>query len=340
MDKKQTTLKDIAAELNVSISTVSRALQGNPRISIKTREKVLELAQQYGYFQTKYITPFSAKKINAVGVIVPSVKYHLYAMAISGIEEVLERHHMQIIICQSNESYEREKILVKELTDIGVAGLIVSLASETKQYEHFATAKKKKIPLVFFNRLCEEVVSDKVIIDNFKAAYDATQHLIAVGCTRIAYIGGPEKLQISETRLSGYRAALQDAHMAIDEKLIENTDFTRDGNLSTARKLLYSPDHPDGILTFSDQVAIGAMMAAKERGLRMPEELAIIGFNNEPVDQLLEPTLTSIDQPSYEMGKESAQLIVDRIADFDKAVTRKVLKSQLVIRNSTNRNRS
>ena len=340
MDKKQTTLKDIAAELDVSISTVSRALQGNPRISARTRERVLDLAQKYNYFQTKHINPFAPKKINAVGVIVPGIKYHLYAMAISGIEKVLEMHQMQIIICQSNESYDREKILVKELLDIGVSGLIVSLAGETKEFDHFLEVKKRKVPLVFFNRLCDEVESDKVIIDNFKAAYDATQHLIAVGCKRIAYIGGPKILQISTTRLLGYKKALVDANIPVEEKFIEYSDFTREGNLSTARKLLYSPEHPDGILAFSDQVAIGVMLAAKERGLKMPEDLAIIGINNEPVDELLEPTLTSIDQPSYEMGVESAKLVIDRIANYDKEISRKVLKSNLIIRKSTNKNKS
>lgn len=337
--KEHTTLKDIAAELNLSISTVSRALQGNPRISTKTRDKVLELAREYNYFQTRYVDPFLQRKINAVGVIVPSIKYHLYAMAISGMESVLQKHDLQIIICQSNESYVRERILVKELMDMGVAGLIVSLAGETKEFDHFLGLKQAKVPLVFFNRLCDEIDSDKVIIDNFKAAYDATRHLVEVGCRNIAYIGGPNILQISNTRLLGYKKALVDENIPVREKFIEYSDFSREGNLNAARKLLYSPEYPDGVLAFSDQVAIGVMMAAKERGLKVPEEIAIIGFNNEPVDELLEPSMTSIDQPSYEMGVESAQLIVDRIENFERNYSRKVLKSHMVIRSSTNRNK-
>ena len=340
MEKKQTTLKDIASKLNVSISTVSRALQDSPRISASTKKKVLELAREYQYFQTKHINPFLPNKINAVGVIVPGIKYHLYAMAISGIERVLEKHQMQIIICQSNESYAREKILVKELMEVGVAGLIVSLASETKEFNHFLEVMKKNVPLVFFNRLCDEVNSDKVVIDNFKAAFDATRHLIAVGCKRIAYIGGPNILQISATRLSGYKQALANENIPVDEMLIESSDFTREGNLSAARKLLYSPKHPDGILAFSDQVAIGAMLAAKERGLKIPEDVAIIGFNNEPVDEILNPTLTSIEQPSYEMGVQSAHLILARLANFEKDVSLRTLKSNLIIRGSTNKNKS
>ena len=282
---------------------------------------------------------FLPKKINAIGVIVPGIKYHLYAMAISGIEKVLEKHQMQIIICQSNESYHRERILVKQLLDAGVAGLIVSLASETKEFEHFTEVIESKVPLVFFNRLCDEVDSDKVVIDNFKAAFDAVQHLIAVGCKRIAYIGGPEFLQISSARLLGYKQALASENIPIDASFVVSSDFTKEGNLSAARKLLYAPKHPDGILAFSDQVAIGAMLAAKERGLKIPEDIAIIGFNNEPVDELLEPTLTSIEQPSFEMGVQSAQLIMNRIGNFEKSITRKVLKSNLIIRGSTNRNR-
>ena len=339
MEDKKTTLKDIASKLEVSVSTVSRALRDSPRISEETKRKVIELAREHNYFQTKHVDTFLTKKINAIGVIVPRIKYHLYAMAISGIEEVLEKHQMQIIIGQSNESYEREKILVKELMDAGVAGLIVSLASETKDFEHFFDVIESKVPLVFFNRLCDEVDSDKVVIDNFKAAFDAARHLISVGCKRIAYIGGPKFLQISATRLLGYKQALASENLPIDESRIESSDFTKEGNLNAARKLLYAPEPPDGILAFSDQVAIGAMLAAKERGLKIPEDIAIIGFNNEPVDELLEPTLTSIEQPSYEMGVQSAQLIMERIGQFEKRVTRKVLESNLIVRGSTNRNR-
>jgi LacI family transcriptional regulator len=184
------------------------------------------------------------------------------------------------------------------------------------------------------------VEADKVIIDNFKAAYDATEHLISIGCKNIGYIGGPNILQISNTRLLGYKKALEDYKFALNEKHIEYCNFTREGNLSAARKLLYSPNHPDGIIAFSDQVAITAMLAAKERGLKIPEDISIIGFNNEPVDELLQPSLTSIDQPSYEMGIESAKIIIERIANPEKEFSKKILESHLIIRNSTNKNKT
>jgi DNA-binding LacI/PurR family transcriptional regulator len=338
--KKKTTLVDIAKILNVSVSTVSRALQNNPRISTALRHKVIEIAKAHNYFTDKFPESLSIRKLNLIGIIVPKITYHLYATAISGIEKIAEENNMHIIICQSNESYEREKSLVKELMDIGVSGLIVSLAGETKEFNHFLELKKLNIPLVFFNRLCNEVETDRVIIDNFKASYDATEHLISIGCKKIGYIGGPQILQISNTRLLGFKKALADANLPINDKHIEYCNFTREGNLSAARKLLYSPNHPDGIIAFSDQVAITAMLAAKERGLKIPEDISIIGFNNEPVDELLQPSLTSIDQPAYEMGIESAKLIMERIKNPEKEFSKKILESNLIIRNSTNKNKT
>lgn len=337
--EKKITLKDIADILEISTSTVSRALQNNPRISEQVRNQVLKTAYDLNYFTNKFPDSVLPKKINAIGVIVPEIKYHLYAMAISGIEKIAEAHNMHIIICQSNESYEREKKLTEELVNMGVSGLIVSLAGETKQFDHFLGLQEKNIPLVLFNRQCDEVAADKVVIDNFKAAHDATEHLLSIGCKRIAYIGGPEILQISNTRLLGYKQALKDANIAIDEKQIEFCNFTKESNLSASRKLLYSPNPPDGIIAFSDQIAIAAMVAAKERGLKIPVDLAIIGFNNEPVNELLEPSLTSIDQPAFQMGQESARLIFERINNQSNGFSNKILKSQLVIRNSTNRNK-
>ncbi|WP_242204112.1 LacI family DNA-binding transcriptional regulator [Aestuariivivens insulae] len=337
--KRKITLRDIAGVLGVSTSTVSRALQDDYRISESVRKKVLMTADELNYFDGKYPESVLPKRIGAIGVIVPKLSYHLYAMAISGIEKMAEENNMHIIICQSNESYEREKSLIEELVKIGVSGLIVSLAGETKNFDHFLDLKEKNVPLVLFNRQCDEVVTDKVVIDNFKAAYDATEHLITMGCRNIAYLGGPESLQISNKRLFGYKQALEDASLSIGEKHIGHCNFTKEGNLSAARKLVYSPVPPDGILAFSDQVAIAVMVAAKERGLKIPEDLAIIGFNNEPVNELLEPSLTSIDQPAFRMGYEAAKLIFGKIHKSSKKITHIVLKSELVIRNSTNRNK-
>ncbi len=337
--KSNATLKDIASQLGLSISTVSRALKDNPRISGFTKGKVRRKAKELGYLSIDMLGGLQKENNKLIGVIVPKISYHLYAMAISGIESVVEKHGMHIIVCQSNESYEREKELVEELINIGVNGVIVSIASETKNFFHFEKLKKLNIPLVFFNRECNEVITHKVTIDNRKAAQEAVRHMIAIGCKKIAYLGGPQMLQINKDRARGYRDALQEANLPIEEHLMVFSKFDKERTLSAARELLYSPDYPDGILAFSDQIAISVMLAAKERGIIIPKQLSIIGFNNEPVDELLEPSLTSIDQPGIKMGEEAANLLLQSSAEQHPTYEKKILKSYLVVRNSTNRNR-
>lgn len=336
--EKIATLKDIAEVLGISISTVSRALKDHPRIGVRTKEKVLRTAQDLGYSSSSARLTESGKRSNLIGVIVPKISYHLYAMALSGIEKVAESRGMHIIVCQSNESQQREQSLVHELMDLGVAGVIASLASETDDFSHFEALKRQGIPLVFFNRQCDTVDTDKVVIDNFKAATDATQHLIDIGCKHIAYFGGPKMLQINNARASGYRVTIAKNGLKTQSDFMVHSRFDRESSLSAARKLLYGPTTPDGILAFSDQMAIRVMIAAKERGLRIPQEVAIIGFNNEPVDELLQPSLTSVDQPSFRMGEESAHLILSQIDAPGKSYEKKILESFLIVRSSTNRN--
>lgn len=338
--RSTTTLKDIARALNISISTVSRALKSHPRISRDTQKKVKRTANEMGYLSVDMLGGQKQKSSNLIGVIVPKISYHLYAMAISGIESIAEAHGMHIIVCQSNESHEREKSLVKELISAGVNGIIASLASETKEFSHFKELKQMGMPLVFFNRECNDIITHKVTIDNKMASYEAVMHLIAIGCKKIAYLGGPEVLQINRDRVQGYTDALRDHDMEADDDHLVYSSFDRESTLTAARKLLYSPDYPDGILTFSDQIAISVMLAAKERGIAIPEKLSLIGFNNEPIDELLEPSLTSIDQPGFRMGEESAQLLLKQLQDPGTLYEKRILKSFLVVRSSTNKNRS
>lgn len=337
--KKGATLKDIAEALQISVSTVSRALKEHPRISLNTQRKVKQTANRLGYLSIDLLEEKKKKHSNLIGVIVPKISYHLYAMAISGIEKVAEANGMHIIVCQSNESYEREKSLVEELSSIGVNGILVSLASETKEFLHFKKAKQLGIPIVFFNRECNNIAAHKVSIDNKKAAFDATQHLIDIGCRNITYFGGTKTLQINRDRIDGYLRSLAVNNITSKKEDLIYSSFDKSKILSAARKLLYAPIFPNGILAFSDQIAIQVMIVAKERGIKIPEQLAIIGFNNEPVNDLIEPSLTSIDQPAFTMGEEAAKLL---IAEFKKPsiiFEKKTLNSFLMIRNSTNRNK-
>ncbi len=342
MNKRQITLRDLAEKLNVSVATVSRALKDHPRISRKTKEAVWQLAADLDYEPNQLALSFRNRQINAIGVVVPKIIYHLYATAISGMEDYANAQGYNIIICQSNESMEREKAIINELITSQVAGFIISLSSETNNFDHFTRLQKKGIPLVFFNRECEDVDADRVIIDNFQASYDAVDHLISTGCRRIAYMGGPTEVQISNHRLKGYQKALADNGIAVDDRLVQHCEFDKESVLSHARRLVYGPQPPEAILAFSDQIAINTMIACKERGLKIPEDVSIVGFNNEPVTELIEPPLTSIDQPGFLMGKTAAELLVRQIENSAAAIKpeKRILSSTLIIRKSTNRNRS
>lgn len=338
-NKPQPTLKDIADALGISVSTASRALKGNSRISAVTQQRVMQTAREMGYRSPEVVEANYSARSRLIGVIIPKISYHLYAMAISGIEQVAETRGMRIVVCQSNESYEREVGLVEELLGIGVSGIIASVASQTRDFSHFEAVRRQGIPLVFFNRECQEVAAHKVTIDNIEAAADATRHLLDIGCKKLAYLGGPEVLQINRDRIRGFQTALSEQGLELGQHPVVYTRFDRESALSAARQLLYSPDYPDGILAFSDQLAISVMLAAKERGIAMPEKLSVIGFNNEPVDELLEPSLTSISQPAFKMGETSARLLLQQRDQPDAPLEQSMLHAFLIIRGSTNRNR-
>lgn len=330
-------LKDIAKILEVSESTVSRALRNHPRISQATQERVKRLAEQLDYTPNQMALNLQNKHINAIGVVVPKLSYYLYAQAISGMEEVAEKVGYNIIICQSNESATREKAIVQELIGTRIAGFVVSLSSSTNDFEHLAKIKRRNIPLVFFNRECEEIYTDRVIIDNFGAAKQAVEHLIRTGCRRIAYLGGPRNVQISNRRLEGYKAALLEHGLPLQDDLILHTEFNTHSARLAALPLLNRPNRPDAFLVFSDQFAYTIYLLARELGLRIPHDISIIGFNNEPASELLLPPLTTISQPAFEMGQTAAQLLFHQILHRDtyyRSQT-KVLKSGLIVRAST-----
>ena len=342
MDKQGATLKDIAEKLNFSISTVSRALKDHPRISDETKEKVLKIALDMNYDPNRGGSVLISTSIKVIGVIVPRIRYHLYATAISGMEDYAESKGYNIMICQSNESIDREKKLINGLMAGRVAGLIVSLSSETDTFDHFQKLVDRKFPIVFFNRECSNVQTDRVIIDNFQAAYEATEHLINTGCKKIAYLGGPIAVQISNNRMEGYIQALKDHNLTVEERLIQHCQFNKESALNAARKLVYQPKPPEGVLTYSDQIALSMMTACKERGLKIPQDISIIGFNDEPVNELLDPPLTSVDQPGYEMGRSATELLMAQIEKKEKykQPVKRILNSNLIIRKSTNRNRA
>lgn len=334
MNEGQATLKDLAEKLSISISTVSRALKDHPDVNSDTKKKVLELAKQLDYEPNLLALNLLKKHSNLIGVIVPKLSYHLYAMAISGIEEVIEKEGYHLMICQTNESYEKEVAILKEFNAIRPAGFLISLASHSANFDHLKLLKRKNIPLVLFNRECHEIETSKVVIDNKKAAYEATMHLHQQGYRNIAFLGGPENVQISQHRIEGFQKAMNELDLNIHPHHVQHSNFTREDAISKTNQLLSLKNKPDAIIAFSDQMAISAIIAIKQAGYAIPGEIAIMGFNNEPGDQLMEPTLTSIDQPAFEMGKKAAEMLLAQIngAEINHV---EVLQSSLIARGST-----
>jgi DNA-binding LacI/PurR family transcriptional regulator len=334
--KDQVTIKDIAKRLNVSISTVSRALKDHPRIGAGTKARVLELARELDYQPNVLSLNLLNNRSNTIGIIVPKISYHFYSLAISGIEEVAIKAGYTIMICQSNESFAREVANTQDLTYSRVAGLIVSQAGGTQSHAHFQRVVDRGIPLIFFNRVCEELEVPKVIVDNYRAAYTAVEHLVEQGCRRIALLAGPSGLHISNQRLLGYLDALRTNGLPLREELISHSDFTHEEATRQTKALLGLPEPPDGIFAVSDRLAISAMTVVKARGLKIPEEVALVGFNNDPVASLVSPSLSSVDQDAFEIGKTAAQLFFSHLGAGPSAETR-TIRTRLVVRESSDR---
>lgn len=338
MKSGQVTIKDIARELNISPSTVSRALQDHPDISIKTKKLVNELAEKLEYKPNQLALSLRHNKTNIIGVIIPEIVHFFFSTIISGIQDVAYEAGYNVMICQSNESFKREVMDTNALVSSRVDGLLVSLSKETETYDHFKHPFDRGTPLVFFDRVCEALPTNRVIVDDLDGAFQATQHLIHQECKRIAHLAGAENLSIAQNRLHGYKKALEKYNMDFDHDLVLHISMNseKEGYLATQR-LLDLPNPPDAIFVNNDIGAIGAMKAIKERGLKIPADVAVVGFSDWQISSMVEPSLTSVSQPGFEMGETAAKLFLEQLANKDKPFVpqTKVLKTSLVIRDSS-----
>jgi len=332
----QVTIKDIAKQLNISPSTVSRALRNHPDISPETKKAVNALAKELDYHPDSVAQSLQKRRTNLIGVIVPEIKHNFFSAAISGIEEVAYRAGYAIIVSQSNENFEREVVNVRALMSNRVAGLLISISQNTTDSEHFRVLERHKTPFVFFDRVCEDVNASKVMVDDFAGGYTATEHLIKKGYQRIAHLAGPKHISISKKRLDGYKSALKQNNMFYDEGLVVYGGLNEEDGRSGFQQLLQLEQMPDAIFAVNDPVAIGAFEKIKEHGLRIPKDIALVGFSNNPISALVDPSLTTVDQPAYEVGKRAAILLIEQINSGDDFVPREeVLKTKLIVRNST-----
>lgn len=336
MKSTQVTIKDIARALGVSPSTVSRALKGHPDISAETRKAVNELATRLKYEPNAIALSLKQSRSNSIGVIIPEMVHYFFSSVLSGITDVAYEAGFTVIICQSNEIHDREVANVKALYSHRVDGILISISKDSENYDHLNFLLDSDIPLVFFDRYVPGMVCDKVIVDDFESAYRATKHLITEGRRRIAHFSGPQKLLIARDRLEGYKKALKDAGLPIDESIIihaENFEMAREAS----NKLLEHPNKIDGIFAVNDLTAIGAMLTLQKRGIRIPQDIAIVGFSDGRFSGVVEPNLSSIDQHGYEMGTAAAKMLIKRILAEDPFYPAEtvILQTSLIVRGSS-----
>jgi LacI family transcriptional regulator len=336
--ERSATIKDIALALNVSISTVSRALRGQPDIHPDTKKAVLALAEEMDYCPNKAALNLVGRHTQTIGVLIPNLDY-FFATAVKGIDEEALKAGYTVMVCQSNESYERELINTRRLHESRVDGFIISVSSETKNSTHIQRLCARGMPLVFFDRDSADITAPRVLLNNRQGGFLATDHLLRQGCRRIAFLGGPANLSISNQRLEGYRAALEQHNQTPDDSLIVHGAFSKEQAYLSTLDLLNKGLKPDGIFAVSDRMAIGAMLAIREKGLTMPNDIALVGFNNEPLTDLLVPSISSIDQPAFRMGKTAATLLLNRLTGHHCTFEDIRIEPRLIVRESSLRQR-
>lgn len=335
MDKKAVTIKDIARMLGISKSTVSRALIGRSDVHPETKQKIIDLASQLNYEPNLLAINLKQHKTNTIGVIVPETINRFFARAVGGIQKHADMAGVNVMICQSNESYISEKKNLQSLVSSRVDGIIVSISRETDSSDHFQPLIEKGIPLVFFDRVLEDIEASQVCTDNYEIAMQATEHLILQGCNRIAFVAGPQHLLNSKHRLKGYLDALRKHDLPIKESYILHSHYRSDKVEEYTHYLINLPQPPDAVFAINDYAAIEMMHVMKKAGLRIPQDIAVIGFNNENMCRFVEPSLSSIDHPAHDMGVAAAEILINHIRHQELRPTKRLIKSKLVIRDST-----
>lgn len=338
---KEVTIYDVAKALGISPSTVSRGLKDHPHIRKETIKKIKSTAHEMGYQRNKFASNLRQKHTNTIGVIVPKLNSYFMATVIAGMEKITNQHGYGLIISQSQESGKQEISCVNTLFNSRVDGLLVSLAFDTKNMDHFNVLLNKNIPIVFFDRVSSCSGCMSVVIDNYMAGYEATNHLIEQGCRRIVHLGGNLLRNVYSDRLRGYKQALEDNGIPFDQKMLIISDLNVQSGLETSSKILGMKSRPDGIFTANDTSAVAVIIALEEAGVKIPEEIAVVGFNNEPISKIIKPNLTTVDYPAMEVGEIAATSLINKLKSSQIAnLSTIVLKHKLIIRQSSLRLRT
>ena len=338
-DEKEITIYDIARQLNISATTVSRGLKDHPSINKNTRKKIADAAKELGYQSNNFASSLRSKKTYTLGVMVPRLNSYFMASVISGMEDAASRLGYNLIISQSLEKSSKEIVNAQTMFNKRVDGLLVSLAFDTENMDHFAPFFAKRIPIVFFDRVYEHPESSSIVIDNHKAAYDITKHLLEQGCSRIMYLCGNVLRNVYIERLDGYKQALKEYKLAFSEKLIYTSSLTESDGYNAAEHILKMKrkDRPDAVFAANDTAAVYCMIKLKAAGIKIPDDIAFAGFNNDPISKVVEPNLTTINYSGYTIGETAASNLISHLKGINNInVTNTIiLRADLIIRESS-----
>ena len=334
---KKITIYDLAKKLGVSAGTVSRSLNDHPSISQKTKDRVISKANELGYKTNKFAVNLSKQKSNTIGVIVPKLNSIFMSTLLAGIEKIANEAGYNLIISQSLESMDKEKINAKTLYDSGVDALLVSLAYDTSNFDHFAPYIRNKIPLIFIDRVHNLPNCSTIIIDNRLAGLEATEHLIAQGCRNLLYIGGNLKRNVYSERLQGFKDALEKHQLQSTKTNFLESALSPEDVDSVIRHIQNLENPIDGLFVASDNFAAHLIKALKKENYKIPEDIKIVGFNNDPISELITPTLTTINYPGYELGVLAGQSVISHLnGGIDLQPTNAInLRHKLIVREST-----
>ncbi len=335
--EREITIYDLAKILALSPATVSRALNDHPAINAKTKVLIAEKAAELGYRSNTFASHLRTRKTNTLGVIVPRLNSNFMSTVLAGMEEVANNVGYNLLISQSLESEVKERANAKTMFNSRVDGLLVSVAYDTESSEHFATFINRNIPVLFFDRIMHHPQCGAVIIDNEQAGYDATRHLLDQNCRRIMHVTGDLRRNVYAGRLEGFKRALAGQGMPLDNRLVLSTDLSQEAGRAIAEQIDRMEEKPDGLFIANDLCAAICMQVLKEKGYAVPDDIAIVGFNNDPVSQVVSPQLTTVFYPGYQMGKTAMTTMIGQL-NGTKAIDHSepiILRSELIIRRSS-----
>ena len=339
MKEKEITIYDLASRLNISPATVSRGLNDHPAINKQTKKKIFDLAREMGYRSNNFASNLRKKRTNTIGVIVPRLNSNFMSTVLAGVENVANREGYNLIISQSLESFKKEITNAQKMFNNRGDGMLVSLAYDTENLDHFEPFFKKNIPLIFFDRVAEHANCTSVSIDNRRAAHEATSHLINQGCNRIVHITAILKRDVYIERLRGYKDALEDNKISFNNDLVIIDNLSQEAGVKAAATIIAMKQKPDGVFVANDYCAVACMQVLKKAGYKIPADIAFVGFNNDPVSTVIEPNLSTINYPGYQVGEVAAQNLIDHLNGSAtlEITNRIILRSELVIRESSKR---